>query len=175
VQSDLIVHPNDLKAVSPTEFYVGNDHGVFADVQIASLVFDFLRLPLSYLTHCRQANGKFKCTAAASNILMVNGVNMAPDGKTLYLTACTDGLLKIYDRNEKSGALTHRKDVFVGGAADNIDIAPDGTMYIATHPNVLQFLNGMSDMSGKLSKCSPQPLPNHLFQVKPNRHSPLFS
>ncbi|MET0546226.1 MAG: SMP-30/gluconolactonase/LRE family protein [Caulobacterales bacterium] len=83
-------------------------------------------------------DGKFK--RLASDMDFANSLALTPDGATLYATATMDQELRVYDRKAADNSLSLRERVYLGSSPDNIDIAPDGGIWIASHPKLGAFL-----------------------------------
>ncbi len=71
---------------------------------------------------------------AASGIGYANGVNVSPDGKTIYLCAVTELALHVYDRDPASGKLLLREKIKLGTGVDNIEKDEAGGLWIGAHP-----------------------------------------
>jgi arylesterase/paraoxonase len=82
---------------------------------------------------------------AATGIAYANGINVSPDGRLLYVCAATEGALHIYDRDSLSGRLEHRDEIDLDTGVDNIEIEPDGDLWIAAHPQLLTFVEHAED------------------------------
>lgn len=134
----LLVAPNDLLAVSPTELYVTNDHrhphGVMRTVE------DYLRRPWANVV--RWDGATFR--EVAGGIQLANGINQSPDGKTIYVTATIGQTLRVYDRDAASGALAFRREIPLASGGDNIEVDADGSLWIGAHPQLLTLVRYMS-------------------------------
>ena len=67
--------------------------------------------------------------------------------------------LSAYARDVATGALSLAQDGFFGTGLDNIDVAPDGALWIGAHPRMVDFLYHAQDPS-KLS-------PSQILRVEP--------
>ena len=74
---------------------------------------------------------------AASGIGYANGINVSPDGRLLYVCSITGGALHVYDRDPESGRLAHREEIDLDTGVDNIEVEPDGDLWIGAHPQLL--------------------------------------
>lgn len=140
----MLISPNDLVAVGRDRFYVSNDHRFGAGFM--QRVEDFLQLKLSGVVYY---NGS-RFIEAASGIGYANGINVSADGKRLYLGSVTEGVLHIYNRDIASGKLTPRQEIDLSTGIDNIEVDPDGGLWIGAHPQLFKFLQHAKDAS-KLS------------------------
>jgi hypothetical protein len=137
------VSPNGLALISPTSFYVGNDHRFtrrlpFPLAPILPLLESFLGLPLSWVDLVDiLPSGELKVTRALSSIPFVNGVALSEDGQEMAVVSTTTGQVHIYDRtvSQNGTTLALRTKVMVPFLADNINYV-DGTRTLVTagHP-----------------------------------------
>ncbi|HUD52893.1 strictosidine synthase family protein [Parvibaculum sp.] len=138
VADPLLVSPNDVVAVGPDAFYATNDHG---SKGVGAQLSDLLLL--------RNANVVYydgtAMRKAADMLLFPNGINVSPDGATIYVAESLGAALHVYTRDPATGALTARDYTRLGTGLDNIDVEPDGSLLIAAHPNMLAFIRHASD------------------------------
>ncbi len=136
IQDPLIISPNDLVAVGPRQFYAGNDFSIRERDGLDYQLELFGRLNRTTLVYYDGA----QASVAARGLTYANGVNVSPDGRTLYLAETTDGTLRIYDRDPSTGALAQRSGpaglVRLGAGLDNIDIDDQGRVWVAAHPKL---------------------------------------
>ncbi|HEY2388252.1 MAG TPA: SMP-30/gluconolactonase/LRE family protein [Candidatus Binatia bacterium] len=133
----LLVAPNDLLAVSPTELYVTNDHRYAAG--FLRTVEDYTRRPWANVV--RWDGQRFH--EAAGGIRLANGINMSRDGRTVYVAATIGQAIREYDRDPAAGALTFRAEIPVATGVDNIEMDPDGSLWIGAHPQLLTLVGYM--------------------------------
>jgi len=150
----LLVSPNGIVAVGVDTFYATNDHhwhGFFRTIE------DWLRLPLADVVYFDGA--KFR--VAADGIRFANGINIAADGRHLYVAATTGRALLAYDRDAATAALSNRVDVGLGTAPDNIERSADGALWIGAHPKLLKFVAHVEDAKNlspsEVLKATPKP------------------
>lgn len=134
IVDEALISPNDVAAVGPEQFYVTNDHGWRSTV--AKVFEDFLRLPLGNVVYYDGSG--FREVFGGTRI--ANGVNVSLDGARVYVTETTGRVLHSFARDAKTGALTLEETFFAGTGLDNIDVAPDGSLWVGAHPKLLQFL-----------------------------------
>ena len=67
---------------------------------------------------------------AASGIPYANGINVSPDGGTLYVGSTTGGSVHVFGIDPTSGALEERGEIAVGSGVDNIEIDEAGEVLI---------------------------------------------
>ena len=88
------------------------------------------------------AEGKFR--PAINHLVLPNGINVSPDGRTVYVAATTPRSLLLYDRDPRSDVLRKRDEIFVGSGADNLEVDAGGNLWIGAHPKLL-LLNSLRD------------------------------
>jgi arylesterase/paraoxonase len=138
LRDPLLVSPNDLVAVSPTQVYITNDHrhreGFMRTVE------DYLRRPWANVV---MWDGK-TFHEAAGGIRLANGINVSPDRKTVYVMSTVGMRMHVYDRDPGSGALALRGEIPLGSGVDNVEVDADGTLWIGAHPKLLTVVRYMA-------------------------------
>ena len=144
LSSPMIISPNDVLAVGPDRFYFTNDHkyrhGFMRTLE------DYGRLELANLVY--YDGEAFREVAA--DFAYPNGVNVSRDGKKLFMIATTELVLHIFNRDVDDGSLEIAETVELGSSGDNIEMAANGDIWIAAHPQILKFVAHAADAS-KLS------------------------
>jgi len=148
-----MIAPNDLVAVSPDSFYVTNMVGSRSGLGVA--MEGLFGLKRSYVLYFDGT----KTNRAVEDLSYANGINVSADGATLYVAEALGRRLSAYARNTETGALNLKQDGFFGTGLDNIDIAPDGALWIGAHPRMGDFLLHANDASN-LS-------PSQILRVEP--------
>lgn len=129
----LLVMPNDLVAVGLDRFYVTNTHkNAPGSMQTIETY-----LQLSGAQVLFYGPGGFR--PAIKNLVLPNGINVSPDGKTLYVASSTGREVRFYDRNPASETLAFRQAIPLGSGADNIEIDEHGSLWIGAHPKLLRI------------------------------------
>lgn len=129
IRDTLFVRPNDLAAVGPTQFYVANDSGAKSGFDRATEML--MNRPLSVLTYYSGERG----APAVSGMVGAGGIAVGGDGKTLWVSETGLRRLAVYGRDLASGNLVPLRTIPLAGGPDNIDVAPDGSLWVAAHPN----------------------------------------
>jgi arylesterase/paraoxonase len=129
--SPMLVSPNDIVAVGPDRFYVTNDHRYPSGWKCT--MEDYLRLRLSNVVFYDGS----EFVQAASGIGYANGINVSPDGRTLYVCSITEGGLYVYNRDPVSGRLEHRAEMDLDTGVDNVEVDAEGDLWIGAHPQLL--------------------------------------
>jgi arylesterase/paraoxonase len=130
-----MVSPNDLAAVDQDRFYVSDDRTG------KLLYFDGAGLQ-----------------AVASGLKTPNGVAVSADGAHIYVAETTGRAVQAYRRDATTGALTAESRLALPSSPDNIDVAPDGALWIAGHPDVGAFMAYFRAPTAK-------PSPSQIFKV----------
>lgn len=126
-----LIMPNDLVAVDEDRFYVTNTHrnppGSMQTIET------YLRL--------RGANvlyyGRQGFEIAVDDLILPNGINVSPDGETIYVASTTMQEVHIFDRDAATGGLQLRGGIPIDSGLDNIDVDEEGNLWIGAHPNLL--------------------------------------
>ena len=126
-----LVMPNDLVAVGLDRFYVTNTHA-HGPGRLQTLE---TYLQLRGAEVLRYGPGGF--STAIPDLVFPNGINVSPDGRTIYVAAVTWRSVLVYDRDPATDALVHRRDVPIGSGGDNIEVDADGALWIGSHPKLL--------------------------------------
>jgi len=137
----LLVTPNDLVAVGRDRLYVTNDHVHAAG--FARTLEDYLRRSISTVVYYDGA----RFAEAASGIRHPNGINVSPDGRTLYVGSTTGGSVLVFAIDPESGALDERGEIEIGSGVDNLEIDGEGSLWIGAHPKLLSFVEHAADAS----------------------------
>jgi len=127
--------------VDENRFYVTNDHG--HPTGLMRTLEDYLRLRLSSVYYYDGSDFQ----PALTGIGGANGINVSPDGRTLYLNAASERRLRVYTRDVASGALAERDQLSFDGFPDNVEVMPSGTLLVAVHAKVLALVAHMKDPS----------------------------
>jgi arylesterase/paraoxonase len=129
----LLVMPNDLVAVGVDRFYVTNTHknppGSMQTIETY--------LQLSGAQVLFYGPGGFR--PAITNLMLPNGINVSPNGQTLYVASTTGREVRFYDRDPIAETLAFRQAIPLGSGADNIEIDERGNLWIGSHPKLLRI------------------------------------
>jgi arylesterase/paraoxonase len=135
----LMHSPNDVLAVGDNAFYATNDHG--SDTGLGKMAEDYLQLARSYVVF--YDGEKFRIVA--EGLGYANGINMSPDGQTVYVAATVGQKIYVYDRDRTTGDLSRRTVIEAGTGVDNIEIDRQGDLWIGSHPKLLTFVKHSKD------------------------------
>lgn len=128
-----LVMPNDLVAVGLDRFYVTNTHhyppGRMQTIETY--------LQLSGAEVLFYGPGGFR--TAITGLVLPNGINVSPDGRSLYVASTTGREVRFYDRDPDTETVTFRLAVPLRSGADNIEIDEHGNLWIGAHPKLLKI------------------------------------
>jgi arylesterase/paraoxonase len=141
ISGQTMTNPNDLVAVGPREFYVTNMQG--ATSNFGQNLEKYLQLAWAYVLYY---DGK-DFRKAAEDLAYPNGITVSRDGKTVYVASTIKHIIKVYDRDEASGALQYRDEIDLDTGVDNLDIDRDGNIWVACHPKLLTYVKHSGDPS----------------------------
>lgn len=144
VDPDRMTSPNDVAAVGERSFYVTNDH-YYPLPGPARTLEDYLQRAISYVNYY---DGKTFRTVA-EGIAYANGVNLSPDGGTVYVAATTGRKLLTYARNPDDGSLQLTEETGLETGVDNIEVDARGDLWIGCHPQLLRFVAHAKDSAEK--------------------------
>lgn len=153
VSGKLMHNPNDVLPVGRDKFYATNDHGFLTFN--GQLLEDFLQLSRAYVLYF---DGE-KFRVVAEGLSYANGINISPDGKTVYVAETVGGGIRAYDRDVETGDLTFRDSVDLNTGADNIELDEAGNLWVGAHPKLLTFTKHARDHS--------KPSPSQVLLIAP--------
>lgn len=138
-ESPLFNSPNDLAAVGPRQFYVANDKVLNGGLATGLQQLGIGASPLTY----------FDGTSArvvADDIASGGGINVSPDGRTLYVAETAGQRLRVLERDPEDGSVIDKGRISLPTSPDNIDVAADSSLTVTGHANTLKliqhFING---------------------------------
>ena len=153
VSFDAMYSPNDVAAVGERQFYATNDRK--HETGLMGVVEIYGALPLTDVVYFDGVEGR----SVAGGLVYANGVAPSLDGETLYVAEIVKRRITVYKRNTETGALARETRWRVNTAPDNIDVAPDGALWIAGHPNTTKFLQHAKDAAAIA--------PSHVLRLDP--------
>lgn len=127
LRDPLLVKPNAILAVGPNQFYVANDSGASSGFGRATEML--FRRGLSTLLFF---DGE-KFRVVDSGIASGAGIAMSLDGAQIYVSETAGNRIRVYSRKPASGDVQLIEKIDVGSAPDNINVAGDGSVWIAAH------------------------------------------
>jgi arylesterase/paraoxonase len=127
--------PNDLVAVGPRQFYATNDR-YYRDPGLMATLEGYLQLPFASVSYFDGSAGRI----VAGGLVFTNGINVTPDGGTVYVAEFLGRSIRVYDRDPASGALAARDTIPLETLPDNIELDEAGLLWIGAHPKIFDLL-----------------------------------
>lgn len=134
VSSERLISPNDVAGVGKRQFYFTNDHDSKGGV---SHFKDFLMIGTGQVGYF---DGE-KTTILDTGIRYANGITVSKDGSYLFVAACTDRSVLVYEREP----FRRVNRIGVGTGLDNLEWDAEGNLWTAAHPKMLAFLGHAKD------------------------------
>jgi arylesterase/paraoxonase len=156
----LFVHPIDLAAVGPDQFYLSNDSG--AHNALSRAVEALFQLGWSDVIYYDGAHA----SVAVSERKFGAGVTVSTDGLRLYLAEAGARQVLIFDRDTETGSLYWSGLIELAGAPDKLDIGADGSLWAAVQPNSWAAVRNLSSARPAPTMILRMPAPVNGF-VKP--------
>ncbi|KAI5116958.1 hypothetical protein M0805_001362 [Coniferiporia weirii] len=148
IRSKYFVSPNALALISPTSFFVSNDH--FLTRRLPSflgkalpLIETFLGLPLAFVSHVSIVNDAAPGAAVIQHTIpkpglsFPNGVALSPDGRTLAVASSSYTRVHFFARTPNADGtetLAFVQSISVPFAPDNLHYDDAGALLVAGHP-----------------------------------------
>ncbi len=142
VSDPSMVSPNDVAAAGPDRFYFTNDGGSRPDSAMRT-VESYLRLPWASVVYFDGDRAR----SVVEGLVYANGVALSADGGTVYVAESSGRRLSSYSRDPETGGLALRDERRFQTGLDNISVAADGSVWIAAHPKLLDFVAHAEDPS----------------------------
>ncbi|MFB0907735.1 MAG: SMP-30/gluconolactonase/LRE family protein [Spirosomataceae bacterium] len=137
-KSTEFISPNDIHAISSTEFYLTNDHGETKGFM--RTVKDFLKIGTGSVVYFDGNSGKI----VATGIPYANGIHTSKDGKKLFIASTNVNEILVFNRNADN-TLKEETVFDTGIGVDNIELDNAGNLSIGCHPQLLKFLSHSKD------------------------------
>lgn len=145
--------PNDVVAVGPRQFYASNDRGYTSGLM--ETLEAYLALPLSSVVYFDGREGRI----VQRGLAYANGINVSPDGSTVYIAEVLGRRIGFYTRNATTGDLERTRVVDIDTGPDNIEVARDGGIWIGGHPRAFDFLEHAENETAIA--------PSHVLRIDP--------
>ena len=131
-EDELILHPNDVVAIGPVQFYFTNSQGARNKLEVYTE--NYLGWSKSSVVFYDGVSFR----KVDDKLPYANGINYDPDRNLIFVTTSRDFQLRVYDRIA-GGALEIKELVDCGTGVDNIEIDDSGILWIGAHPDLLTF------------------------------------
>lgn len=132
MQHELIFSPNDIVAISETQFYFTNDK--YYNSKIGNLFENYSGIAKCETIYFDGKNYK----VVNNNIAYANGINYDKKRNLIYIASPRGFLIAVFERLE-NGDLKHIENMDCGTGVDNIELDKKGNLSIGCHPNLLVF------------------------------------
>lgn len=127
-----MISPNDVVAIDANRFYFTNDHAYTKGLK--KFAEDYLGWAVSNVVYYDGNSYE----VVADGIAYANGINMDRKRQLLYVASPRAFLIKVY-QIQSDGQLQYIENIDCGTGVDNIELAPDGQLWIGAHPNLLAY------------------------------------
>lgn len=158
------ISPNSIAAISPSMFYLSQDHYFTHRLRwplklVLPLLETLLALPLGKvsLVLFDAENGVRKAQTVVPRVPFANGVAISSDGSTLALAVTNEAEVRFYSRNQTH--IAYVTSVQVQFSVDNIAYAGD-KLLVAGHPSLPQFM--------ALAKMRSDKAPSYVSTIAPS-------
>ena len=138
-----LVMPNDLVAVGIDRFYLTNTHA-----NRAGLLADARDLPAAARRHRARRTDREASASRSTAWSFPNGINVSP--RRAHRVRRGDDLAAACwstTATRATDALTARDEIPIASGGDNIEVDPDGNLWIGSHPKLLAVPNHAADPS----------------------------
>lgn len=135
IKSNLFFSPNDLVATGKNSFYFTNDHE--SGRNWLTTIKDFLMIGTGSVGYYDGSNVKL----LAKGIRYANGINIDQSYKKLYVAACTEGNIYVYE----TSPFTKICEIKCKTGVDNLEWDENGNLWVGAHPKLLKFLGHAKD------------------------------
>jgi DNA-binding beta-propeller fold protein YncE len=111
-----------------------------------------------------------KFRTVVDGLRLADGINQSVDGKRIYVTEGFGQSLTTYDRDPQTNNLNFVSKTMLPGAPDNVSVSPDGEVFVAVFPNMLETLKYLVS-GGQTARPSSEVLElapvGNAFEIKP--------
>ena len=139
LHNPLLFSPHSIIAVGARQFYVTNDSGARSGLE--RLTERAFGRALSSLIYYDGSTMRVVDDAVAGGA----GIAASADGGRIYVGQTGSRSVRVYARDSANGDLTPVEDVDIYSTPDGLDVAEDGAIWVAAHPNLLEFARHLRD------------------------------
>ncbi|GAA5908149.1 hypothetical protein JCM6882_005955 [Rhodosporidiobolus microsporus] len=137
VRHELVKTPNAVAVVSEKGFYVSNDHRYKTSAEHWTRPFNELFPTSSSLVYCDISRTEPDCIVATDDVVFPNGI--AVSGDKVYHASSLQGKIGIWE-SQSDHTLVPLSALDLGVSLDNLALAADGSVYVATFPKIFELL-----------------------------------
>ncbi len=134
VKDPLFRSLNDVALIGPDQFYVTNDH--YYPPGFMRQIEDYLLLRKTDVVYFDGENAH----VAVKHLTYANGIAVSADGRSIYVAETTQNDVRVYTRDPATNDLKFADRIDVHTGVDNIDVAPDGSLYIGAHAKLFALV-----------------------------------
>ncbi|MEX0300438.1 MAG: SMP-30/gluconolactonase/LRE family protein [Kordiimonas sp.] len=133
VSTDLPYGLNDVVAIDQDQFYASIDRGSLTPT--GRMLESYGRLKRGGIAY-GDASGIRKIEGG---LIFPNGLQLTPDGQTLFVAETTGERFLEYARDTQTNALTLISETEIDSGLDNLEWDADGNLWIGSHPRAIDF------------------------------------
>ena len=140
VRDPLIFAPNDVAAVGPNSFYVTNDQPSVEQTpeDIWDELWGFFRgVDPSTVVFLNDEEARI----VADDLIRANGIDASADANEIYVNESLGQATRLYTRAANND-LVLKETISFRGAPDNLAVAPDGSIYVASQADIREIITG---------------------------------
>lgn len=153
-ESPLIYTPNSVTAISPTAFYVTNDH-TFREPPLRN-VAELLgsRNVFTDVTYCQYnlEEGSTTCEKKVPGFAYANGIARFENGAKIAVTDSMGSNVTIFSRDVETNDLTKLSSTPMGCVLDNIRVDSNGDLIVACFPNPGKLFARLGDIGNSTKR-----------------------
>jgi arylesterase / paraoxonase len=142
-----LVRINDIAMTGPDSFYATSESDAVQGSASEVLGFVLDSDQTGAVWHVNNGTGK----KVADGIGFANSVALSPDGSKLYVSGTIDRTLHMYQRDAATNALTKVDAAQLGTGLDNLDVEPDGRIWLGSHPKLFTFFFHSMDPTARFT------------------------
>ncbi|HZF27375.1 MAG TPA: hypothetical protein VEZ88_14025 [Steroidobacteraceae bacterium] len=163
LHNPLLFSPHSIVAVGPRQFYVVNDSGARSSLErFTELAFGNALATVIYYDGTTMR--------VVDTVALGSGIAASADGGRIYVGQAGARSVRVYSRDSSNGDLSFVEDIDVYSTPDNLDVAEDGGIWVAAHPNLLALSKHLRDPAVRVAtqvlRLAPDPLaPRRLGEV----------
>lgn len=130
---------NDVTAAGPDSFFASIDKG--SVTPLGRTLETYGRLARAGVMYGKGG----RMSRAAWDMVYANGLQVSPDGKTLYVAETTGKRLSSHSISPIDGLLTQVAETRINSGLDNIEFDAGGDLWVVGHPKTFDFLAHAGD------------------------------
>jgi hypothetical protein len=165
VRHSLIENPNDVAAISPTEFYLTNHQTGALSHTPFGMVADILGLYSGNLIYCNA--DKNQCKVVLDGLAFANSVYLNHDHSQLYMTETFERRFSVYNRDILTNEIYLNETIVLDGLLDNINVDMNNNVWIAATMDAFATFRSIIDPTKQFKSA-----PNIVYRLVPKSGLP---